>query len=141
MNGMAGAHAGEVRLFLPSPREALVLALVAAATLGTALFFRYGVVQNTPLGLACEAGRGGFVCAVRLAVILKFTFSLFGWVALIASIIQLWRPNVFAFGIGLVFALAGLVLYNTGASALAFVLLLLSLARPAAVARPVPEAR
>jgi hypothetical protein len=123
------------RLFLPSRREALVLALLGAAALGAALFFRYGIVQNTPLGLACEAGRGGVVCAARLAVILKFTFSVFGWGALIAAAIQLWRPNVVTFGIGLVFALSGLVLYNTGASALAFALLLLSLARPA------PEAR
>lgn len=122
-------------LFLPSWREAVVLALLGAASLGLALFFRYGIVQNTPLGLACEAGRGGFVCATRLAVILKFTFGLFGGVALIAAAIQLFRPNVVVFGIGLAAALTGLVLYNTGASALAFALLLLSLARPA------PEAR
>ncbi len=128
-------------LFLPSWREASVLALLAAATLGTALFFRYGIIQNTPLGLACEAGRGGFVCATRLAVILKFTFGVFGWGALIASVLQLWRPNVITFAIGLVFACAGLVLYNTGASALAFALLLLSLARPVTAARPAREAR
>jgi hypothetical protein len=51
-------------------------------------------------------------------------------VALIASAIQLWRPNVVAFGIGLAFALLGLVLYNTRVSALAIALLVLSLARP-----------
>ena len=123
------------RLFLPSRREALLLAIAGAASFGTALFFRYGIIQNAPLGLACEAGKGGFVCAARLAVILKFTFSVFGWGALIAAAIQLWRPNALVFGIGLVFALAGLVLYNTGASALAIAPLLLSLARP------VPEAR
>jgi hypothetical protein len=37
-----------------------------------------------------------------------------------------------AFGAGLVFALLGLVLYNTRASALAVALLVLSLARPEA---------
>jgi hypothetical protein len=123
------------RLFLPSRRDALLLALAGVASLGTALFLRYGIIQNTPLGLACEAGEGGFVCGVRFAVILMFTRGLFGWVALIAAFVQLWRPNAVTFGIGLVFALLGLVLYNTGASALAVALLLLSLARP------VPEAR
>jgi hypothetical protein len=123
------------RLFLPSKREALLLTLVGLASLGTALLLRYGIIQNTPLGLACQAGRGGFVCALRLGVILLFTFSVFGWGALAAAMIQLFRPNVLVLGLGLVFALAGLVLYNTGASALAIALLLLSLARP------VPEAR
>ena len=59
-----------------------------------------------------------------------FVRGVFGWVALIASAVQLWRPNVVTFGTGLVFALLGLVLYNTRVSALAVALLVLSLARP-----------
>ena len=59
-----------------------------------------------------------------------FVWNVFGWGALIAAAVQLIRPNVVVFGIGLVFALAGLVLYNTGVAALAIALLLLSLARP-----------
>ena len=59
-----------------------------------------------------------------------FVQGAFGWVALIAAGVQLWRPNVVAFATGLVFALLGLVLYNTRASALAVALLVLSLARP-----------
>jgi hypothetical protein len=70
------------------------------------------------------------LCELRLAVIILFARGVFGWVALIASAIQLWRPNLLAFGIGLVFALLGLVLYNTRVSALAVALLVLSLARP-----------
>jgi hypothetical protein len=64
-----------------------------------------------------------------------FVYGVFSWVALIAAAVQLWRSNVVVFGIGIVFALLGLVLYNTSASALAAGLLVLSLARPA------PEAR
>ena len=60
-----------------------------------------------------------------------FVQGAFGWVAMIAAGVQLWRPNIVAFGTGLVFALLGLVLYNTRASALAVALLVLSLARPA----------
>jgi hypothetical protein len=130
MKASSAAQVPEPKLFLPSRRDALLLALAGAASLGTALFLRYGIIQNTPLGLACEAGRGGFVCRLRLAVILMFVWNVFGWGALIAAAVQLIRPNVVVFGIGLVFALAGLVLYNTGVAALAIALLLLSLARP-----------
>ena len=68
---------------------------------------------------------------MRLAVILLFIRSVFGWTALIAAAINLVRPNAVVFGIGLVAAAMGLVLYNTRLSALAVPLLLLSLARAA----------
>ena len=121
------------RLFVPSTRTIIVLAALGAAALSTALFLRYGIIQNTPIGLACEAGEESLTCKVRLAVILMFIQDCFGWTALIAAGVQLWRPNSVALGVGLVFALLGLVLYNTRASALAITLLVLSFARPAAV--------
>ena len=61
--------------------------------------------------------------------------SIFGWTAVIAALLQLWRPNVVAFGIGLISASFGLVLYNTRLSALAVALLVLSLARARSGAR------
>ena len=118
------------RLFMPSRRSRLVLFGLSAAVLGAALYMRYGIIQNTPLGLACEAGRVSPVCTIRLAVISLFNYGIFGGVAMVAAVLQFWRPNVYAFGIGLVAALPGLVLYNTNVSAFAFALLLLSLARP-----------
>ncbi|MEX2167543.1 MAG: hypothetical protein WD852_11105 [Methyloceanibacter sp.] len=121
--------------FLPSKMETAVLAGLGLAVLGVALFFRYAVIQNTPLALGCEAGEESLICPVRLAVLFLFTWNVFGVVAVFAAAIQLWRPNVTAFGIGLVFALLGLVLYNTRLAALAIALLVLSLARSA------PEAR
>jgi hypothetical protein len=135
MIAKASAGIAVAKLFLPSRREALLFALAGALSIGMALLLRYAIIQNTPLGLACEAGEAGLTCKLRLAVILMFTFSAFGLAALAAAALQLWRPNVVTFGIGLVLALAGLVLYNTGASALAFALLLLSLARPVPGAR------
>jgi hypothetical protein len=68
-------------------------------------------------------------------VILLFVRNVFGWVAIIAASVQLWRPNIVALTIGVVSALLGLVLYNTRASALAAGLLVLSLARPAPATR------
>ncbi len=112
-----------------------MLATLGLAALALALFFRYAVIQNTPLALSCEAGEESLICHVRLAVILLFMWNVFGVVALVAAAIQLWRPNVTAFGIGLVFALLGLVLYNTRLSGLALALLVLSLARPASEGR------
>jgi hypothetical protein len=119
------------KLFLPSKRVAFALSALGLSALGAALFLRYGIIQNTPIGLACEAGEESLTCSVRLAVILLFIRSVFGWTAVGAAAFQLWRPNTIAFGIALVFAALGLVLYNTRLSALAVALLALSLARAA----------
>jgi hypothetical protein len=123
------------KLFLPSQRASLLLAVLGLAALGTALFLRYGIIQNSVIGVACEAGEVSLTCKIRLAVILMFIQDAFGWMAVIAAGVQLWRPNSVAFGTSLIFALLGLVLYNTRASALAVGLLVVSLARPAPGAR------
>ena len=108
---------------------ALSLAALGLLVLGAALYLRYEIIENTPLGLACEAGRQSLVCTVRDAVIFMFNQNAFGWIAMIVAVIQFWRPNFVVFGVGLGASLAGLVLYNTNASALALALLVLSLAR------------
>jgi len=107
----------------------LSLAVFGLVVLGAARSLRYEIIENTPLGLACEAGRHSLVCTVRGAVIVLFNQNAFGWIALIVAVIQFWRPNIVVFGVGLAASLAGLVLYNTNASALALALLVLSLAR------------
>ncbi|MGE5261400.1 MAG: hypothetical protein ACM3MH_11050 [Actinomycetota bacterium] len=108
----------------------MILATLAVTALGAALFLRYDIIQNTPIGLACEAGEASFTCKLRLVVIIMFVNECFGWTALIAAMVQLWRPNMVVLGVGLVFALLGLVLYNTRVAALAITLLVLSFARP-----------
>jgi hypothetical protein len=116
-------------LFRPSGRAALILSLLAVAGVSFALYLRYSIIQNTPIGLACEAGEQSLTCTVRLAAIHLFVRSIFGWTAVVAALLQLWRPNVVVFGIGLISAAFGLVLYNTRLSALAVALLVLSFAR------------
>jgi hypothetical protein len=118
-----------LNLFKPSARAVLILSPLVVGSVGLALYLRYGIIQNTPIGLACEAGEQSLTCAARLAAIHLFVRSIFGWTALVAALLQLWRPNVVAFGIGLLSASFGLVLYNTRLSALAVALLVLSLAR------------
>ena len=122
------------KLVLPSRRAAALLAALGVVALGMALYLRYFIIQNSAIGVACEAGAVSLTCKLRLAVILMFVQDCFGWVAMIAAGVQLWRPNIVAFGTGLVFALMGLELYNTRASALAIALLVLSLARPSPAA-------
>jgi hypothetical protein len=115
--------------FLPSARAAMAVGGLTLLALGAALYLRYGIIQNTPIGLACEAGEQSLTCSVRLAAILLFIRSAFGWTALGASLVQILRPNVLALGVGLVSAAFGLVLYNTRLSALAVALIVLSFAR------------
>jgi hypothetical protein len=122
-------------LFLPSRREGAILAGLGIAALGVALFFRYGLVENTPLGLTCEAGEASLLCTLRLGVVYLFMWNLLGIAAISAACVQLWRPEVKIFGAGIVFAVLGLVLYNSGLSGLAMALLVLSLARPAPAER------
>ncbi len=117
------------RLFLPSKAYGIALAALVLLALGLALFLRYCIIQNTPIGLACEAGEESLTCTARLAVILLFVRDAFGWTALASAIVQLIRPNRVTFAIGLVAGALGLVLYNLRLSALAVALLLLSRAR------------
>jgi hypothetical protein len=118
------------RPWLPSRRAAATIAVLGLSALGTALFLRFAIIQNAEIGVACEAREESLTCTVRLAVIMLFVRGAFGWGALIAAAISLWRPNVVAFGAGILLSTFGLVLYNTRMSALAAALLVLSLARP-----------
>jgi hypothetical protein len=118
------------KLFLPSRRAGALLAALGVVALSAALYLRYAIIQNPTIGVACEAGEASFLCRLRLGVISMFAQDCFGWIGMIAACVHLWRPNIVAFGTGLIFALMGLVLYNTRASALAIALLVLSLARP-----------
>lgn len=127
--------------FLPSRRALAILLPLAAAALASALHLRYGIIQNTPIGLACEAGEESLTCTIRLVAIHLFARGAFGWTAVIAALIQLWRPNTLAFGIGLTSACFGIVLYNTRLSSLAVVLLVLSLARARSAAEAKSQAR
>lgn len=135
MSADQDVDAARPKLFLPSRRAAAIVTVLGLAALSMALYLRYCIIQNSAIGVACEAGAVSFTCKLRLAVIMMFVQDCFGWVAMIAAGVQLWRPNIVAFGAGLVFALLGLVLYNTRASSLAIALLVLSLARPSPAAR------
>jgi len=124
-----------MKLFLPSARATNYLLIVGFCSLGYALYMRYLAIEQTPVGLACEGGLNTWLCFTRHIAIVLFTYSVFGWAALIVAAINLLRPSLFVFAVALSLSSMGVVLYNVGLSALAVGLLLLSFARRA----PEPE--
>jgi hypothetical protein len=127
------------QLFLPTARQLNLLLIVGFLSLGYALYFRYLVIEQSTVGLACEAGLQTWLCSTRRIVLALFKHSVFGIAALAAAVMNLIRPSVLIFALGLAAAGFGLVLYNGGLSGLAVPLLILSLARPAAAAEPPPS--
>ncbi len=124
-----------MKLFLPSPRAIHLLLIVGLCSLGYALYLRYLVVEQTPIGLACQGGLATWLCATRQLVTTLFTYSVFGWLAVAAALVHLLRPAFPLFLVAVSATAFGLVLYNGNTASLAASLLVLSLARRA----PEPE--
>jgi hypothetical protein len=127
------------RSFLPSPRATNLLIALGAAALGYALYMRYLVIENSTVGLACEAGLGTSACMMRKIAIFLFRYRAFGILALVAAVCHLLRPQIYAFALGMTAAALGLVLYNNGLAAFATALLIISFARPVIVDTPPPD--
>ena len=64
-----------------------------------------------------------WLCFTRQITIALFTYSVFGWAALIVAALNLLRPSLVLFAIALAAACFGVVLYNVGLSSLAIGLL------------------
>lgn len=117
-------------LFMPTARQTNWLIAAGLLSVGYALYLRYLAIELSSVGLACQAGSPTWLCFTRKIVIALFSNSVFGFVALGAVFLNLIRPSLVLFGLGLIAAGFGIVLYNVGLSALAVGLLILSLARP-----------
>jgi hypothetical protein len=118
------------RLFLPTARETNVLLIVGFLAVGCGLYVRYLVIEQSTVGLACEAGLQTWLCFTRRIAIMLFTHTVFGIVALAAVALHLIRPGLPLMVIALAAGGLGLVLYNVETSALAVALLILGFARP-----------
>jgi hypothetical protein len=116
-------------LFLPSLRQIAWLAAITLSSIGYALYLRYQVIENSTVGIACEAAPATWLCASRRTAILLFTPVVFGAVAIGAALLNLWRPSLLLCAVALIAGGFGIVLYNTTLSAFAAALLILSLAR------------
>lgn len=127
--------------FVPTTRELSVILILGLACLGYAFYLRYMVVEQSSVGLACEAGLASWTCTSRKVAIALFSHSVFGTIAIGAALLNLIRPGVFLLTIGVAAAGFGIVLYNVGAASLAVALLIFSLARPRMIDRTEAEAR
>ena len=120
-----------MKLFLPSARATNYLLIVGFCSVGYALYMRYLAVEQSNVGLACQAGLNTWLCFTRQITIALFTYSVFGWFALIVAALNFIRPSLVLFAVALAAASCGIVLYNIGLSSLAMGLLVISLARRA----------
>ena len=120
--------------FLPNPRATQWLLIVGFLAVGEALYLRYLAIEYAPVSLACQAGLKTWLCtSFRLAIAL-YNYSVFGYVALVAALLNLLRPSIVLMTVALAAAGFGLVLHNADLSGLAVAALILSLARPAPAA-------
>lgn len=119
------------RLFRPTARQLSVVIPLGLLALGCAFYMRYRVIQDTPTGLACDGGLSSVLCMTRTATIVLFQHGVFGAAAIGAAVLNLARPSLVLFAIGMIAAALGIVLYNVVLAALAVPLLIVSLARPA----------
>jgi hypothetical protein len=120
-----------VKLFLPSARATNGLLIVGFVSIGYALYLRYTALEQSSVGLACDAGLNTWLCASRRVVTVLFKYSAFGIGALAIAALNLLRPALLLFAVALSLTCLGIVLYNINLSALAAGLLILSLARRA----------
>jgi hypothetical protein len=118
-------------LFLPTARQTNWLLIVAFLAVGQALYIRYMAIENLNTELACQAGLQTWLCTAFRISIVFFNNNVFGWTALGAALLNLWRPSLLSTSLALAAAGFGVVLHNADLSALAAGVLILSLARPA----------
>jgi hypothetical protein len=117
-------------LFAPTARQLNVLITVGLLALGYALYVRYLMIEQAWVALSCEGGLSTWLCFTRGVAVVLFKHWVFGAAALAAAILQLIRPSLVLFGLGIVASAFGVVLYNAGGSGIAIGLLILSFARP-----------
>jgi len=122
-------------VYSPSARQVCLLLTVGFLAVGEALYLRYLAIEHAPVPLACQAGHVSWLCSTFRLVIVLYNHGVFGWVALIAALLNLVRPSIVLISVALAASGFGLVLHNAGLAGLAVALVILSLARPA----PAPE--
>jgi hypothetical protein len=121
----------QAKPFLPSDRQIHWLLIIGFLALGEALYLRYLAIEYANVSLACQAGLNTWLCASFRLVIALYNYSVFGWLALAAALLNLLRPTLLLAALAIAAAAFGLVLHNADLSGLAVALLILSLARPA----------
>ena len=110
--------------FRLTPYQVQFLIVVGFVSVGYAIYLRYLGIENSTVGLACDAGLQTLICKARTVSTVLFKNSVFGIVALVVATLNLMRPSI-------VLLTVGIVLYNVVLSGLAIGLFILGFARPA----------
>lgn len=118
------------RPFLPTARQLNWLLVVGFLSVGYALYLRYLAIEQSAVGLACDAGLTTWLCFTRKIVTTLFGYSVFGVLALALALLNLARPSMALLLSALAVTGFGIVLYNVGLSSLAAALLIAGFARP-----------
>ncbi len=121
--------------YCPSARALNALLTIGFLSLGYAFYLRYLVIEQSTVGLACDAGARTWLCTSRTVATGLFNHQVFGWIGVGAAMLTFLRPTLFFFAIAIATTCFGLVLYNTALAGFAAAILKLCLARPA----PEPE--
>ena len=106
-------------LFLPTARQTNWLLVIGFLALGQALYLRYMALENNTVSLACQGGLRTWLCDTFRLTIVLFNHSVFGWVALAAAALNLFRPSIVLVTLALAAAAFGIVLHNADLAALA----------------------
>ena len=97
---------------------------------------RYGLVESTDVARLCDTSRS-LTCDLRHATVLGFItgnidgqrIGIFGWVALAAAVLALWRPRLFTAWLAAATGAIALLLYCFVPGALALLIGCLRLVR------------
>jgi hypothetical protein len=116
--------------FRPGLRLVATAVAAFAAAFALAAAARYGLIENTPLGHAREAGEASFRCTVRTAINEGFRTDVPGFLAAAAALWLLWRPSAVPLIATAVLAGLSLQLFNAWPAGLALVLAAFATARP-----------
>jgi hypothetical protein len=117
--------------FRLTPYQVQFLIVVGFVSVGYAIYLRYLGIENSTVGLACDAGLQTLICKARTVSTVLFKNSVFGLTALVIAALNFIRPSIVLLTVGLVAACFGIVLYNIVLSGLAIGLFILGFARPA----------
>lgn len=119
------------RRFLPTARQWNWLIAIGLISIGYGMYLRYMVIENVPVGLACDTGAQTWLCLTRKVSLTLDETGVYGWVAAGAAALTVFRPSLVPFAIALAASGLGLVLHNGGPAGFAVAMLVISLARPA----------
>lgn len=115
----------------------LVLPWLLLIALGAVpLMLRYGLVESPEVGRLCETGKT-LACGIRHATVMGFItgnigglrIGVYGWVALAATVLALWRTSTFTAWLAAATGLVAVVLYCFEPGALALLVGCLRLVR------------